>query len=150
MLSTVILLVLLPALATCAGEGNIRLLQEEVAAVLKFCAESDVTLPQVQREKRFADDAPRIDDNTKPESNPYSHERRNVTDMKDQTMVLNATNSDYDGYGSGNMGEMFVNSVPKMAAGGNYPDVNMDGSNRTRRSEPLLNKPENEQVGLID
>nr|ALS03867.1 odorant-binding protein 19 [Ectropis obliqua] len=63
--------------------------------------------------------------------------------MKDQISVINSTDYDYDGYGSGSMGEKFVNSMPKAADGRYYPYAN--GTNRTRRSEPLFSKPDNEQ-----
>nr|QRF70939.1 odorant binding protein [Semiothisa cinerearia] len=143
--NTVILLTFLPVLAKCTGEGNIKLLEEEVAAALKTCAESDNSSPKVQRQKRYADNAPRIDDGSQTEASQYSHERRNFTDMKDQIYVINSTDTDYDGYGSGNMGEKFVNSMPKAAAGRNYPEVDVNGINRTRRSEPLFSKPDTDQ-----
>ncbi|KAJ2948433.1 hypothetical protein O0L34_g7677 [Tuta absoluta] len=147
----VVLLVALPALVTSSGDGNIKLLGEEVDAAIKAC-----TVPNREgdggRQRRsenygydeqYGDASPRIDGNTKTDLNQYSHERRNTSDMKEQIHVLNATDYDYGGYGAGNQGEKFVNSAPKPAGGGSYNEST--SVNRTRRNEPLLNKGDNDQ-----
>ncbi|KOB76620.1 Odorant binding protein, partial [Operophtera brumata] len=146
--ATVLLLALLPTAVFCSGEGNIRLLEEEVAAALKACSEGDHPSRGTHRQKRSADGSPRIDDENKQGSNQYSHERRNMTDVRDQMFIINATDYDYEGYGSGNGGEKLMNSMPKTAESGSYPNVdgNVNNLNRTRRSETLFNKADNDQV----
>lgn len=148
-----LLLTLLPAWVTCSGEGNIRLLEDEVAVALKACSYPEDTIStkdpvSKERQRRsddVYDDSPRIDDNMK-QGNQYSHERRNTDDSQDQLQVINATDFDYDGYGSGNMGEKLLKSVPRPAVRNNS---SMNNTTRKRRSEPLLNKPESDQVLMI-
>lgn len=140
-----LVLTLLPTLVFSSGDGNIRLLEEEVAAALKSCSLGDNPSIQTQKQKRSADDLPRFDESVG--SNQYSHERRNVTDGHDQMSVFNATDYDYEGYGSGNRGEKLMKTMPRPAEGGSYPDVDANESvNRTRRSEPLVNKADSDQV----
>lgn len=64
MLAAVVLIALLPTLVRCSGDGNIKLLAEEVAQAIKACEVSDNATPSkdVPRHKRFADNSPRIDD----------------------------------------------------------------------------------------
>lgn len=70
--------------------------------------------------------------------------------MKDQIHVLNATDFEYGGYGAGNAGEKYVNSVPRPANGGIYIDTSNNSTmNRTKRNEPLLDRDNGDQV-LID
>lgn len=91
------------------------------------------------------DKSPRIDG--KPDPNQYGHERRNTSDIKDQIHVLNATDFNYEGYGAGNSGEKYVNSIPRPANGGSYNDTNYNRTmNRTKRNEPLLNKDDGDKV----
>nr|ALT31636.1 odorant-binding protein 6 [Cnaphalocrocis medinalis] len=126
----VVLLALLPALVKCSGEGNIRLLEEEVANAMNACVQpadkKEAAPPQRQRR---SEDYPRIDNNDSSSQNMYSHERRNTSDLQD-TYVLNG--SDYDwGYGDN-----------RQARDRNSSEVY---GNRTKRSEPLLNKPDSDQ-----
>lgn len=146
--ATGILLTLLPTLVYCSGEGNIRLLEDEVASALKACSEVENPSRETQRHERSADESTRIDAGNKQGSNQYSHERRNVTDVRDQMFVINSTDYDYEGYGSGNVGEKLMNPMPRTTADGSYPNVdgNVNNLNRTRRSEPLLSKADNVQV----
>ncbi|XP_063626796.1 uncharacterized protein LOC134798320 [Cydia splendana] len=150
MLGTFAILSLLPVLISCAGDGNIHLLEDEIAEALRSCSvpgdDSKETRQRRSEEygydEQYADRTPRIDNNSKPETNQYGHERRN-TSMKEQIHVLNATDFDYGGYGAGNGGERLVNTVPRPAIGAD--SGNMTSLNRTRRSEPLLNKPDSDQ-----
>lgn len=145
----VVLLALLPAWVASSGEGNIKLLEDEVAVALKSCTYPEDTAvskePANKERQRRSDDydgSPRIDNNMK-EGNRYSHERRNSNDSGDQIMVMNATDYDYEGYGTGNMGEKLLTSAPRPA----YNNVNNNNNtSRTRRSESLLNKPDSDQV----
>ncbi|XP_075981008.1 uncharacterized protein LOC142979756 [Anticarsia gemmatalis] len=153
MVGTVVLLTLLPVLVASAGEGNIRLLEDEVAVALKACTyptDSTHTKEPVanerQRRRRSENDydgSPKIDDSTK-QGSRYSHERRNTSDSRDQLLVVNATDYDYDGYGSGNMGEKLLTSAPKSATTGNSNGT-VTNMSRTKRSEPLFNKPDTDQ-----
>lgn len=69
--------------------------------------------------------------------------------MKDQIHVLNATDFDYAGYGAGNAGEKFVNTVPRPANGGSYVDTSYNNTlNRTKRNEPLFDRDTGDQVGI--
>ncbi|XP_053614362.1 uncharacterized protein LOC128677493 [Plodia interpunctella] len=141
------LLLLLPVLVSSVGDGNIRLLEDEVATALKACVLPGEEARGGNRHRR-SEDYPRID-NTK-QTNQYSHERRNASDMREQNiLVLNATDYDYGGYGSGNGGEKLVTSAPRLAGAvisNASADINGDySSNRTRRSEPLINKPDADQ-----
>ncbi|XP_035435754.2 odorant-binding protein 59a [Spodoptera frugiperda] len=150
MVGAVALLALLPALVAGAGEGNIKLLEDEVAVALKSCTyPDDITNskePASKERQRRSEDSydasPRIDDNVK-EGNRYSHERRISNDSGDQLMVINATDDDYSGYGSGNMGEKLLTSVPRPASPNN--NINKNNTSRTRRNEPLLNRPDSDQ-----
>lgn len=154
-----VVLTLLPALVACSGEGNIRLLEEEVAVALKSCAiptenansKETAGNGRQRRSDNSYDDSPRIDDNMKL-GNRYSHERRNTSDGRDQIQVVNASDYDYDGYGSGNMGEKLLTSVPKSATTGNSNgNISSANSARTKRSDPLFNKEDSDQVTqLVD
>ncbi|XP_013187454.1 uncharacterized protein LOC106132555 [Amyelois transitella] len=143
------LLLFLPALVSSAGEGNIRLLEDEVAIALKACTVPDEN-PNGGSRQRRSEDYPRID-NTR-QTNQYGHEKRNASDMREQNIsVLNATDYDYGGYGTGNGGEKLITSAPRPAGGvssNGTTENNGDystSSNRTKRSEPLINKPDNDQ-----
>lgn len=143
-------LTLLPTLVLSSGDGNILLLEDEVAIALKTCSEGENPSRDTQKQKRSADaGSPRIDGGNSQGLNQYSHERRNMTGERDQMFVINATDYDYD-YGSGNGGENVVISMAKAADEGSYPNVDPNGNtlNRTRRSEPLLNKEDNDQVSM--
>lgn len=145
-----VLLTLLPAWVACSGEGNIKLLEDEVAVALKACTypeDTVVSKEHVRKERQRRSDntydgSPRIDNNMK-EGSRYSHERRSTDTSGDQMLVINATDYDYEGYGSGNMGEKLLTSVPRPAANNK---VNNNYTGRTRRSEPLLNKHDSDQV----
>lgn len=153
MLAAIIILTLLPVLVTCIGDGNIHLLEEEIEEALRSCSNTgDESKENNHRSRRsddyeqYSDRTPRID-NAKQDLNQYGHERRNTTGLNYQMHVLNATDYDYAGYGSGNGGEKLVKAVPRPVNGGDYG--NMTGSenvSRTRRSEPLFNTPDPDQV----
>nr|AVZ44709.1 odorant binding protein 16 [Grapholita molesta] len=150
MLGAFIILTFLPVFISCTGDGNIRILEEEIAEALRSClVPGNASKETRQRrseeygyDEQYTDRTPRIDNNSKPETNQYGHERRN-TSMREQIHVLNATDFDYGGYGAGNGGEKLVNTVPRPAINGEYN--NMTAANRTRRSEPLLNKIDSDQ-----
>ncbi|CAH0401219.1 unnamed protein product [Chilo suppressalis] len=146
-----VVLSLLPVLVRCSGDGNIRLLENEVEEALKSCTLlPDDSLKDNNARQRRSNEYTRIDFNDSTiGQNQYGHEKRNSTDMKEQMYVLNATygNNDYEygnaGIGNSN-GEKFVSSAPRLAAGGDYNKTQMN-ANRTRRSEPLLNRPDTDQ-----
>nr|QCF41922.1 odorant binding protein [Athetis dissimilis] len=151
MVGAVVLLTLLPAWVACSGEGNIKLLEDEVAVALKSCTYPDDTVVSKEpvskeRQRRGSDDtydgSPRIDNNMR-EGNRYSHERRNTSNSGDQIQVFNATDYDYEGYGTGSNGEKLLTSVPRPASPSN--NVNYNNTSRTRRSEQLLNKQDLDQ-----
>ncbi|XP_037962331.2 uncharacterized protein LOC105392919 [Plutella xylostella] len=136
----VAVLLVLPALVTASGEGNIHLLDDEVAVAMRACTtpssggkDAKVSARQqrsaYQYDSQYGDATPRIDGNAQQDVNMYSHERRNTSDVKEQMQVLNATDYDYDGYSAG---EKLANTVPRPAG------------NRTRRSEPLFGKPDSD------
>ena len=154
MVGAVVLFTLLPVWVACSGEGNIKLLEDEVAVALKACTYPDDTVlpkePVSKERQRRSDDesydgSPRIDSNMKG-GQRYSHERRNNNDSGDQMSIINATDYDYEGYGTGSMGEKLLTSIPRPAAVNN--NINNNNTSRTRRSEPLLNKPDTDQVQL--
>lgn len=127
---------LLPSLVASSGEGNLHLLEEEIANAMRACTTpgKDNSSRQQRSAQYNSDDnqypvQPRIDGNDQQELNQYNHERRNTSDIKDQMHVLNATDYDYEGYSNGGAasgGEKLVNSVARPAIG-----------NRTKRSDPL-------------
>ncbi|KAI5643006.1 hypothetical protein NE865_05047 [Phthorimaea operculella] len=86
----VVLLLALPGLVTSSGDGNIKLLEEEVAAAIKACIVPGKEAARQRRSEnygyddQYTDGSPRIDGNTKTDLNQYSHERRNTSDMKEQ------------------------------------------------------------------
>lgn len=138
----VAVLLVLPALVTASGEGNIHLLDDEVAVAMRACttpssggkdakASARQQRSAYQYDSQYGDATPRIDGNAQQDVNMYSHERRNTSDVKEQMQVLNATDYDYDGYSTG---EKLANTVPRPAG------------NRTRRSEPLFGKPDSDLV----
>ncbi|XP_049877046.1 uncharacterized protein LOC126374440 [Pectinophora gossypiella] len=151
MLGAIVLLVLLPALVTSSGDGNIRLLEEEVGAAIRACTPPSKEGGRQRRsddfgyDDQYGDRTPRIDGNEKTDLNQYAHERRNTSDTRDKIHVLNATDYDYGGYGAGNRGEKFVNTVPRPAGGGSYNETTNTSFNRTKRSEPLLSKEDSDQ-----
>lgn len=150
------ILVLLPVLATSSSDvsGNIHLLEEEVATAIKSCTgdgNRQRRSDEYGNEDPYMDRTPRIDGNNRQHTNQYNHERRNTSQTRDQIHVLNATDYDYGGYGAGNAGERYVNSVPRPALGSNYNNETSarsveTGINRTRRSDPLVDKSNSAQV----
>ncbi|XP_028174929.1 uncharacterized protein LOC114363418 isoform X1 [Ostrinia furnacalis] len=138
----VVILSLVPALVRCSGEGNIKLLEEDVTTAMKACAvPGDVAKDAANQRQRRSEDYPRIDNGSYGQ-NLYAHERRNISDLRDQMYVLNATDYDYGGYGAGSEGEKFLTTVPRPAGRDYNSSYN---ENRTKRSEPLLNKPDTDQ-----
>ncbi|KAL0820566.1 hypothetical protein ABMA28_006414 [Loxostege sticticalis] len=144
----VVFLSLVPALVKCSGEGNIRLLEEEVATAMKACAvPSEDPKDAANQRQRRSEDYPSVDNNdNNTGQNVYSYERRvlNLSDVRDQMYILNSTDYDYVGYGAGSAGEKYLLTVPRPASGRSYYGNSSDNANRTRRSEPLL-KPESNQ-----
>lgn len=135
---------LLPSLVASSGEGNLHLLEEEVASAMRVCTTPDKNSHgRHHRSAQYSDENqypthPRIDGNSQPEPNQYAQARRNTSDTKDQMHVLNATDYDYEGYSNGGAasgGEKLVNSVAR-------PGI----TKRTRRSDPLVAKPDSDQV----
>ncbi|CAG9795795.1 unnamed protein product [Diatraea saccharalis] len=148
MIITFIVLPLLPVLVTCSGEGNIRLLEAEVATALKTCTltNDDLKDNNVNQRQRRSENYSRIDLNdTTIALNQYADEKRNSSDMKEQMYILNATENYKGSYNDYNNGEKYVSSIPRPAAGGVYNKTH-DNANRTRRNEPLLNKQDTDQV----
>lgn len=135
MYGAILTALLIPVVLASSNEGNIHLLEEDIASAIKACTNDDINENANQRPKRYvlSNHSPRID-GTSQETNLYGHERRNTNDTNEKIHVLNATDYDYGGYGEGNRGEKLVNEVPRNA------------TNRTKRSEPLINKPDTDQV----
>ncbi|XP_050352482.1 uncharacterized protein LOC126774875 isoform X2 [Nymphalis io] len=156
MVKTWVIFFMLPILVSCAGDGNIHLMEEDVAAALNSCTQihdKENSKDIGKRHRRFDIDSynyqiPRIDANTKEDVNPYVHPRRN-TDSLVQMHVLNGSDYDYTGYGTGDEGEKFSNSVPRPVMHNNY-ESNDNHSNaenhRVKRDEMLINKHDKDQV----
>lgn len=145
---TLFILFTLPILSLCSGEGNIHLLEEEVAAALKSCSQvhdKEHGKNNYKRQKRselisYQYNTPRIDANNKQEVNPYNHVRRNNSFLN-QIYILNDTDYDYSGYNVGSNGEKFIKSVPKPALGNvNITNNNNTGYKKIKRNDPLLSK----------
>lgn len=142
----------LPTLALCSGDGNIHLLEEEIAAALKSCLQIQeiYSKENIKRLRRAADTfsskhrSPRIDD-TNQEINPYNHVRRNDS-FENQIYILNDTDYDYMGYKEGDKGEKFIKNVPKHALNKTNKNYNNASNKRVRRNEPLLSKYDSDQV----
>ncbi|CAB3234924.1 unnamed protein product [Arctia plantaginis] len=152
MVGTVILLSLLSSLVTCSGEGNIRILEDEIAVALRACTypndntnQKEVNKKRQRRSENLDDVSPKIDDNTK-QFNHYNQEKRN-SDRRDQIHVLHATDYNNEGYGSGNVGERLLTSVPKSAiSGSGNGHRSAANTDKTKRSDPLLNTADTDQV----
>ncbi|GBP07892.1 hypothetical protein EVAR_78056_1 [Eumeta japonica] len=118
MIATKALLLLLLPLAyhrfvitvEASGDGNIRLLEDEIAAALEKCSAS----PKRTRQRRsgHARRPTRIDGEDPRDDRMYGHVRRSTNDTRDKIQVLNATDYDYEGYGTGRSGESFVMRPP--------------------------------------
>lgn len=137
MVGTVLFLILLPVLVICSGDGNIRILEDEIAVALKACTypndntkQKEVIKERPRRSESLDDVSAKIDDETK-QINQYNQEKRH-SGSREQIHVLNATDHDYEGYGSGNMGERLGNRSTN--------------TNKTKRSDPLLYKADTDQV----
>ncbi|XP_034835706.2 uncharacterized protein [Maniola hyperantus] len=145
MVSMIILLFTLPVLISCSSDGNIHLLEEDIAVALRNC-HVDVKADKNARQRRTSDTvndpSPRIDANSKQEMNQYNHERRNTNT---KMYVLNGSNSEYSDYGAGDSGEKFVNTIPRPALGNsNTNPATYTNSARIKRHEPLISKDNNE------
>ncbi|XP_045777124.1 uncharacterized protein LOC123875379 [Maniola jurtina] len=145
---TMIILFMLPVLISCSSDGNIHLLEEDIAIALRNCHVNDKTDENARQRRTsdtFNDPSPRIDANSKQEMNQYNHERRNTNSSK--MHVLNGSNNDYSDYGAGDGGEKFVNTIPRPALGSTntYPASTYANSARIKRNEPLISKDDNEQ-----
>lgn len=126
-----------------SGDGNIHLLEDEIAVAMKACV---LPTKSNQKLKRSTDYNYRYKkrggggiDNTEKTSNLYDHERRNTSDLGDEISVLNGTDYDYEGYGSGDAGEKLLESVPRQAGSGT-------NATRVKRGDPLVAKPDGDQV----
>ncbi|XP_059060829.1 odorant-binding protein 59a-like [Achroia grisella] len=144
-----LLLIFLPCFVSCAGEGNIWLLEEEVATALKYCFTPREEHNTNNQRQRRSENYSRLD--SPRQINQYGHEIRNTSDLREQNIsVLNATDYDYGGYGTGSGGEKLVTSAPRIASK-NLSNETINGntgntiSNRTKRSDTLLNKADSDQ-----
>nr|XP_026494502.1 uncharacterized protein LOC113399566 [Vanessa tameamea] len=155
MVTTWLIFFMLPILVSCAGDGNIHLMEEDVAAAINSCNhihDKEYSKDSGKRQRRFDVDSynyqiPRIDANTKEDINPYVHTRRNTNTLA-QMHVSNGSDYDYTGYGAGNEEEKFVNSIPRPVKQNKYK-INGNHSNtqneRVKRNEMLINKNDNDQ-----
>lgn len=129
------------------NEGNLHLMEEEIAAAIETCnydVDKDTSRNQRQRRSKYTNETRSIDNDRQSSPNLYDHKRRNVTiDTDEKLYVLNATDYDHNGYNYGNVNlnatgnvgeEKLVNDAPRWA------------SNRSRRHEPLIKKPDADQV----
>ncbi|XP_041984699.1 uncharacterized protein LOC121737173 [Aricia agestis] len=125
MYSIALLLLILPY-CLCSGEGNIHLMEEDIAAALKSCRE---TVRKTRHTNRYSDSSPRIDGGA--ERNQYNHERRNNT-FSDKINILNGSYPEdgraYD--------DNFINHIPRPVHGHSYNASNY----RAKRSESLFSK----------
>lgn len=142
MLGAVIIFVLLPSFISCSGDGNIRILEDEIANALQTCVDVDKDGIQNQRQRRSNDDhyvdKPLIDDNLKTEPNQYGHEKRNTDNTSSHVNVSNTTENDYKRYGIEDTRTQIFTSVLS-----NDTSMNL---NRKRRDNRLLNKVDPDQV----
>ncbi|XP_046970343.1 uncharacterized protein LOC124537514 [Vanessa cardui] len=154
MVTTWVIFFMLPILVSCSGDGNIHLMEEDVAAAINSCNhiyDKEYSKDSGKRQRRFDTDSynnqiPRIDANTNEDVNPYVHTRRNSNTFS-QMHVFNGSDNNYTGYGAGNVGEKFVNSIPRPAIrkyknNGNHSNAQND---RVKRNEMLINKNDNDQ-----
>lgn len=148
MVGFALLLIFLPELVSSAGEGNIQLLENEVAVAIKACLVPNGDPNASNNRQRRSEDYSRIDSTR--QTNQYGHERRNISDFREQNIsILNATDYDYSGYSNGSGGEKLLTSVPHPAR--HYStNASMDNSitNRTKRSELLLANSDSDQVSF--
>ncbi|XP_023942542.2 uncharacterized protein LOC112049039 [Bicyclus anynana] len=145
-----VLLLVLPVLASCSNDGNIHLLEEDIAIALRNCYLNHEVkqTKEAKRQRRTSDDyedpLPRIDSQINPEINQYDHERRNTTY---KMHVLN-NSSGYPDYGIRDGEEKLINLKPtshgnKMHNASTYNRY--INSTRVKRNEPLMNKDDNDQ-----
>nr|UDM59897.1 putative odorant binding protein 10 [Corcyra cephalonica] len=146
-----LLLILLPAFVSCGGEGNIHILEEEVAVALKACYTPNGHQNTSHRQRR-SEDYPRLD--SQRQINDYGHEIRNATDLREQNTLIRNTTDDYVGNKTG--AEKNGTTTPQRTAGKSYSYETTDSTsidniteattiNRTKRSEPLFNKDDSDQ-----
>nr|QLI62013.1 odorant-binding protein 10 [Streltzoviella insularis] len=148
MVTVVAFLALLPSLVTSATEGNIHLLEDEIALALRACSYPDTNTNIVkgnedQRQTRYVrssnrfydEQSPKIDSGVKEDMNQYGHEKRNATDMRipKQIHVLNTTEYNYGCNDTERGGKRQTSSVTR-------PEFVNESANNTRvkRTEPLL------------
>lgn len=147
-----LLLLTLPVLTSCSNDGNIHLLEEEVADALRTCQINDRANQTVNRHRRtsnvYQDPSPRIDANSKQDTNQYDHERRNTSFVKTKN-GFNGSNFEYD-FEAADGEANYVYKIPKHAhRSDNANTSNYDAnSTRTKRNEPLISKDSNE-VSII-
>ncbi|CAK1584436.1 unnamed protein product [Parnassius mnemosyne] len=147
MIGTIVFLIFIPTLISCAGEGNIHLLEEEIAAAIRACTPNDSkqhtsnTNRRSRRSNRAIcdDEFRRIDSNTK-STNPYDHQRRNISDMMDQNQIINITSNDFISYENQNENENFNSSSRSYDNSVNSTNTNNSSLNRNKRNEQLLEK----------
>ncbi|CAG5048924.1 unnamed protein product [Parnassius apollo] len=142
-----ILFLIIPTLISCASEGNIHLLEEEIAAAIRACTPNDSvqntsnTNHRSRRSNKATcdDEFRRIDSNTK-FTNPYDHQRRNTSDMIEQKQIINITSIDFIGYENQSANENFNSSSQSYDNSVNSTNTNNSSLNRTKRNEHLLEK----------
>ncbi|XP_038211304.1 uncharacterized protein LOC119831833 [Zerene cesonia] len=146
-----VLVPLLTTLVACTGEGNIHLMEEEIEDAIRSCSinierfRNSKNLNRSRRSYNNIESYPRIDSNTKQETNIYDHERRNATE-RNQIYVLNGTDYDYLGYGAGDAGEKLIKTIPRPALGnGSYNNSHRIRFNRNKRSEYFLGTDDSDQ-----
>nr|AII00994.1 odorant binding protein [Dendrolimus kikuchii] len=143
MIRAVLFLTLLPSFISCSGDGNIRILEDEIANALRVCTVSTNEGFANQRQRRSTQDQyvsrPRIDDSLKTETNQYGHEKRDINNTRDQIYVINSNDYGYEGYNTPDTAtKQFTAVTPSVLS------VNAS-MNRTRRNDPLLNKGDSDQ-----
>ncbi|XP_072942925.1 uncharacterized protein [Epargyreus clarus] len=149
MLAAVTFLFVFPTLLLSSGEGNIHLLEDEVATALRACSYNESEVPKRNNgnnRQRRSDDynsqygyqVPRIDKaKQNNDLNIYDHERRNSSEI----YVLNGTENDIPRVGS-NMSVKYVRSAT-IPNGSTY---NNNGNwTRNKRSNSLIDKSDQDQ-----
>ncbi|CAK1552506.1 unnamed protein product [Leptosia nina] len=130
------LLLSIPILVICTNDGNIHLLEEEIASAIHSCS---LDIPKT-RQRRSEES--RIDGNTRQDTNQYYHERRSG---QNQMHVLNGTDYDYMGYGEGDVGEKFIKTLPRPALSNNGTNNSDNALYRNKRSNSLIRQSGTDQ-----
>ncbi|CAH2089605.1 unnamed protein product [Euphydryas editha] len=142
------ILFILAIIVSCTGDGNIHLLEEDVAEALRACSQISnkghrkINQSRQRRSDKnnYNDKIPRIDANTKEDVNPYSHSRRN-TDTLYQMHTFNGSNYNNTGYEVGIKERKFNNSLPRQIIRNNNVTRNIHNytqNQRVKRHELLI------------